>query len=189
MKHCKTYENAIYELQISYSNADKRPIIFTKWQWIRFPEDLANSSDDSEVNVFWKFVIKLFSHQNQLDQSYQVSNCFAGRLIAAIDVYYMQKWIWRFISSMAQHLASCIVNHLFEKSKTTFLAYMKYKLELIQSPTIHAFYTFVQKYCRAVLCSTMPFGKKGPKAAHIRKQTREKKDEYKMLSTSWRAVA
>lgn len=80
----QTYEDAVTMLGKWYNSSEKRSRILTAWQRATLSEELNKHPNESEVDVFRKFVAKLTSLQQQLDTRYHGDHYLRDRLLNVV---------------------------------------------------------------------------------------------------------
>lgn len=111
-----------------------------------FTEDLLNSSNESEVEVFKKFVAKLMSLPQQLVSSYHDDKFSRDVPMTEADIPSIQIISRDLTTHIAKQLTYLIVNQLSKMPKTIGSAYINHETPHILQQTDDAMYTLGQNY-------------------------------------------
>lgn len=87
---CNSYEEAIGVLRRWYNSDDKQTRILTRWQSMTLSKAMSDPPEESDVNVFRKFVAASKSLQNQLDVTYHDDKSLRDRFLTVVDIASIQ---------------------------------------------------------------------------------------------------
>lgn len=101
-----------------YQMTEQSARILTERQQLRISEEMKKRPDESEVSVFWWFVPRLITLQEQLDSKYQGDRYLVDRITTTVDIPDIQASLKYRIPRKAQTAIHLISNRLSDKPRT-----------------------------------------------------------------------
>lgn len=117
-EECRTYEDAKQLLQAWYNNAEKQSRVLMEWQKLGLSREMRKRPNATEVQVLTDFVATLQGLRKQLDESHHHDRYLRDRLLAAIDVPFLQDPLRYRMPRTAQHTIQGTMRRLSDKPKT-----------------------------------------------------------------------
>lgn len=98
-----------------YNWDDRKSRIFSKWQSMTLSVAMAEAPTPFEVTLFRKFVAKLMTLQNKLDDTYHTDQFLRDRLMTAIYIPYIQSKVQDRMPRISQQAVNRIANQFSHK--------------------------------------------------------------------------
>lgn len=117
-KSCGTFDDAMRILRSWYKGDDRQARILSKLQEMRLTHAMNKNPDESEIDVFRKFVAELMALQYQLDESYHGYRFLRDRLLTTVDIPHIQSAPRDRLPRTSQQTINRIAIQLSEERKT-----------------------------------------------------------------------
>lgn len=118
VKKSKSYDEAMNLLRKWYNSEDKKARILSKWQGMSLTKAMTDEPEESEVEIFRKFVAKMISLQKQLDDVYHADHFLRDRLLTAVDIPKIQLTLRDRMPRNSQNAIQRVANQLSDKLRS-----------------------------------------------------------------------